>query len=183
MLAVADGDRLAAERLARVGRVEDELDHLPVALVRVVPVVEDVEEPVLERELARIAGIGGDVGVDGRRRALAEAVAPSARSCSRGRARSPGSRGGTRRGCSRVAPRRGRPRSGHRSPTARGAPPSARRRGRRRRSARTTRRSRSPAPGRRAGRPGRSVRPARSRRRGRPTRGGVATSASTAMSR
>ena len=58
VLAVADLDRLARERLAGVVGVEDELDHLPVALVRVVPVVEDVEEPVLQRELARVAGVG-----------------------------------------------------------------------------------------------------------------------------
>ena len=58
-----------------VRRVEDELDHLPVALVRVVEVVERVEEPVLERELARVAGIAGDVGVD---RRLAPGGEPSA---------------------------------------------------------------------------------------------------------
>ena len=57
VLAVADDRRPPLERLLGVGRVEDELDHLPVALVRVVPVVEDVVEPVLERELAR-AGRG-----------------------------------------------------------------------------------------------------------------------------
>ena len=64
--AVADLDRLLRERRARIERVEDELDHLPVALVQVVEVVEDVEEPVLQGELSGIAGVGGDVRVDGR---------------------------------------------------------------------------------------------------------------------
>ena len=54
--AVADLDRALVERLRRVVGVEDELDHLPVALVHVVEVVEGVEEPVLQRELARVAG-------------------------------------------------------------------------------------------------------------------------------
>ena len=57
MLAVADLDGRALQRLLGSVRVEDELDHLPVALVQVVEVVEDVEEPVLERELARPAGL------------------------------------------------------------------------------------------------------------------------------
>ena len=52
---------LLVERLARVAGVEDELDHLPVALVQVVEVVERVEEPVLERELPGCARIGRDV--------------------------------------------------------------------------------------------------------------------------
>ncbi len=64
--AVADVDRmLLVERGRGVGRVEDELDHLPVALVCVVEVVEGVEEPVLQRELARVGGVGRDVRVDG----------------------------------------------------------------------------------------------------------------------
>ena len=49
--AIADLDRALVERIRRVVGVEDELDHLPVALVRVVEVVEGVEEPVLQREL------------------------------------------------------------------------------------------------------------------------------------
>ena len=49
--AVADLDRALVERIRRIVGVEDELDHLPVALVRVVEVVEGVEEPVLQREL------------------------------------------------------------------------------------------------------------------------------------
>src|SRR5215216_2341297 len=63
VLAVADLDRLGPERLLGGGRVEDELDHLPVALVQVVPVVEDVEEPVLQRERARMLWVGHDVRV------------------------------------------------------------------------------------------------------------------------
>ena len=53
VLAVADGHRLTSERLTRVVRVEEELDVLPVAFVGVVPVVEDVVEPVLQGELTR----------------------------------------------------------------------------------------------------------------------------------
>ena len=63
--AVPDLGRLVLrERRRGIGRVEDELDHLPVALVGVVEVVEGVEEPVLQRELARLGGVGGDVRVD-----------------------------------------------------------------------------------------------------------------------
>ena len=67
VLAVADLDGRPVQRLRRARGVEDQLDHLPVALVQVVPVVEDVEQPVLERELAGVSGIGRDVRVDGRR--------------------------------------------------------------------------------------------------------------------
>ena len=74
--AVADLGRLLRQRLGRIGGVEDELGHLPVALVGVVEVVEGVEEPVLERELAGVAGVGGDVGVDRRLRALRQATRP-----------------------------------------------------------------------------------------------------------
>ena len=74
--AVADGDRLAVERRARVVGLEDELDHLPVALVQVVELVERIEEPVLERDLARAPGVGRDVGVDGRLAVLGEAPRP-----------------------------------------------------------------------------------------------------------
>ena len=56
VLAEPDQRGLAGERLARVARVEDELDHLPVALVQVVPVVVCVEEPVLQRQLPRVSG-------------------------------------------------------------------------------------------------------------------------------
>ncbi len=76
VLAVADHRRPARERLAHVARVEDELDHLPVALVQVVEVVVDVEDPVLERELVRIAGVGDDVRVDGRSMSFREAAGP-----------------------------------------------------------------------------------------------------------
>ena len=100
--AVPDLDRLGGERGPRVGRVEDELDHLPVALVRVVEVVEGVEEPVLQGELARSRPRRA------RRRPARcppSDAAPSGCSRSPDRARCPGSRGGTRSG------RRGRPRS------------------------------------------------------------------------
>ena len=76
MLAVADGYRLFGERLARVVGIEDELDVLPVAFVGVVPVVEDVIEPVLQGDLTRVAGVGGDVRIDGRRRTFGEAIRP-----------------------------------------------------------------------------------------------------------
>ena len=51
---------------ASVGRVglEEQLDHLPVALVPVVPVVEDPPEPVLEGEHPGVIGVGADAGVD-----------------------------------------------------------------------------------------------------------------------
>ena len=76
VLAVADPGRLHVERRGRVLRVEEELDHLPVAFVEVVPVVVGVEEPVLERQLARVARVADDVRVDGRRLALAQAPRP-----------------------------------------------------------------------------------------------------------
>jgi hypothetical protein len=44
--------------------------------VEVVPVVVGVEEPVLERQFARVAGVADDVRVDGRRLALAQAPRP-----------------------------------------------------------------------------------------------------------
>ena len=53
--------------LGRGGGVEVELDHLPVALVPVVPVVVCPVEPVLQGELARGSGVGGDPGVHGGR--------------------------------------------------------------------------------------------------------------------
>ncbi len=67
VLAVPDLGRRMLQSLRRRGRVEDELDHLPVALVQVVPVVEDVEEPVLKRELAGVRGITRDMRVHARR--------------------------------------------------------------------------------------------------------------------
>ena len=76
MRAVADQHRLLIESLACVVRVEDELDHLPVALVRVVEVVECVEEPVLESELSGSPRFRGDVRVDGRLGALGKATRP-----------------------------------------------------------------------------------------------------------
>ena len=68
--------RILLQRLGRVGGVEDELRHLPVALVRVVEVVEGIEEPVLERELAGVAGVGGHVRVHRRLRCLRQATRP-----------------------------------------------------------------------------------------------------------
>ena len=75
--AVADFDRRLGERLARIARVEVELDHLPVALVEIVEVVEGVEEPVLKSELARPRGFGGDVRVHGRLRPLRDPARPA----------------------------------------------------------------------------------------------------------
>ena len=58
--------RAFPERLRRVWRVEVDLGHLPVALVLVREVVERVVEPVLDRQLARICRVGGDMRVDAR---------------------------------------------------------------------------------------------------------------------
>ena len=74
--AVADLHRIATERLGGIVRVEDELDHLPVAFVRVVEVVEGVEEPVLERDLARALGFRHDVGVHDRLASRRESFRP-----------------------------------------------------------------------------------------------------------
>ena len=63
VLAVADADRLACEGVLGARRVEVDLHHLPVALVQVVPVVEGVEEPVLQGQLARGIGLRRDVRV------------------------------------------------------------------------------------------------------------------------
>ena len=60
------------ERLAWVGRFEDDLHPLPVALVQVVELVEVPEEPVLDGEPGP-PGLAGDVGV-GHRRGLAFAL-------------------------------------------------------------------------------------------------------------
>jgi hypothetical protein len=76
VLAVADLDRGVLQRLRRACRVEDELDHFPVAFVEVVPVVEDVEEPVLKRELAGMPWVRHDVRIDGWRMAGNETPFP-----------------------------------------------------------------------------------------------------------
>jgi hypothetical protein len=60
VLGVPHLGRSALERLRHRRDVEHQLDHLPVGLVLVVPVVERVVEPVLEGELARL---GDDVGI------------------------------------------------------------------------------------------------------------------------
>ena len=77
VLAVPDGDGILAERLLRIGGVEEDLDHLPVAFVQVVPVVVGVEEPVLQRQLPGVRGVGGDVRVHSRLVALAQASVPA----------------------------------------------------------------------------------------------------------
>jgi hypothetical protein len=61
--------------LDRVG-VEVQLDHLPVGLVLVVVVVEDVVEPELEREPAGTAWLRRDVCIDRVRRPRADALEP-----------------------------------------------------------------------------------------------------------
>ena len=76
VLRIADRRRLPHQRLSRTRRVEVELDHLPVALVRVPEVVEDVEEPVLQREPTGIPGLGGDVRVHRRLRARRDLALP-----------------------------------------------------------------------------------------------------------
>ncbi len=58
VLAVADQRRLRAKRVGGSRGLEVELHHLPVPFVFVVEVVEDVEEPELESDLARIRPIG-----------------------------------------------------------------------------------------------------------------------------
>ena len=96
--AVADRDGLLVESVPRIVGVEDELDHLPVALVQVVEVVERVEEPVLERDLARGNPLPSQHARTRSARALRRGDGTSARSRSLDRARGPGSRGGTRIG-------------------------------------------------------------------------------------
>ena len=76
VLAVSNLDRLLVQCLRRSRRVEVELDHLPVAFVRVVPVVEDVEEPVLQCELSRPPLFGRHVRVDGGLRARGDRALP-----------------------------------------------------------------------------------------------------------
>ena len=74
--AVPDLARRLRQRRGGSGRVEEELDHLPVALVRVVEVVEGVEEPVLQREFAGVCRLGHDVRVDRRLAAGLEPARP-----------------------------------------------------------------------------------------------------------
>jgi hypothetical protein len=69
--------RPRGQRSLFVRCVEDELDHLPVAFVRVVEVVERIEEPVLQGELAGAVGLAGDVRVDGGRRAFGQSPRPA----------------------------------------------------------------------------------------------------------
>ena len=76
VLAVADLARAHLERLGGRRRGEVDLDHLPVALVEVVPVVVDVEHPVLERDLPRVAGVGHDVRVHRRLVTLVDVPRP-----------------------------------------------------------------------------------------------------------
>ena len=75
--AVPHLDRLRLERRTCVGRVEQELDHLPVALVCVVEVVEGIEEPVLERQLPGKAVLADDVRVHDRFAASSQALRPA----------------------------------------------------------------------------------------------------------
>ena len=63
--------RPVCERLLDCGGVEGDLDHLPVALVQVVELIEPVVEPVLDRDSPH-AGLRGDVRVDDRRAPLHE---------------------------------------------------------------------------------------------------------------
>jgi hypothetical protein len=76
VLAVTDLRRLRRQRRLRCRCVEVELDHLPVALVLVVEVVEDVEEPVLKSELPEIRRVGRDVRIDGRLPLFVEPLLP-----------------------------------------------------------------------------------------------------------
>ena len=97
-----------------VGGVEDDLDHLPVALVAIVPVVVDVEEPVLHDEGTGMVGIGDDAAVGERRRP--EPVVQLLVRAIRGRARCRGRRCASHR---RVRRRRGRRASARRRPRRR----------------------------------------------------------------
>jgi hypothetical protein len=75
--AVADRHGPRGERGAGVAGVEVELDHLPVALVQVVEIVENPEEPVLQREHPRLPRIRSYMRVHGRRVALAQPAVPA----------------------------------------------------------------------------------------------------------
>ena len=74
--AVADTNRQLRQCLAGIGGVEVELDHLPVALVEVVELVVDVEEPVLQRQLPGMARVGDHVRIDRGRASLGQAAVP-----------------------------------------------------------------------------------------------------------
>jgi hypothetical protein len=76
VLAEAQERGLQMKRLRRRCRVEVELDHLPVAFVLVVEVVEDVEEPVLQRKLVRIGTLGDDACIGRRRVPLVDPLRP-----------------------------------------------------------------------------------------------------------
>ena len=179
--AVTDRLRLLVERPARIASREDELDHLPVALVQVVEDVERIEEPVLQCELLRVARVSRDVRVHGGSAPRRESARPAFVVAA---------------GIKRVArevevvvvpvdrdPRRkGRSSPGPWDSRARVARPSVRRRERRRLSADTARRDRTPRLARPAGRPGRSARRALVRRRDRRPRRAESTSAATADS-
>ena len=75
--AVADGEPVVfVQRVRSIGGLEVELDHLPVALVEVVELVVDVEEPVLQRQLPGMARIGRHVRVDRGRASFGQAPIP-----------------------------------------------------------------------------------------------------------
>ncbi len=76
VLAVSNLDGLLVQGLLRGRGIEVELDHLPVAFMGVVPVVEDVEEPVLQCELSRPPLFSGHVRVDGGLRAGGDHALP-----------------------------------------------------------------------------------------------------------
>ena len=68
--------RSLRKRRFRVRRVEQQLDHLPVAFMLVVPVVEYPEEPVLQHHDAGVVGVGRDPGIDRRGSSRCDAVEP-----------------------------------------------------------------------------------------------------------
>ncbi|HEY6604987.1 MAG TPA: hypothetical protein VIZ44_01460 [Gaiellaceae bacterium] len=74
VLAEADHRRLFPQRFRRAVRVEVELDHLPVAFVLVVEVVEEVEEPVLECELSGVRRVRDDARIRMRPVSLVDAM-------------------------------------------------------------------------------------------------------------
>ena len=77
MGAVSDLGGIPAESGGGVVRLEVELHHLPVALVRVVEVVERVEEPVLQRHRSRSLGLSDDVRVHDGLASLDQASVPA----------------------------------------------------------------------------------------------------------
>jgi hypothetical protein len=76
VLAVADLCRVGRQCVLGSRRREVQLDHLPVAFVLVVEIVEDIEEPVLQRELPRERALGGDACVRRCRHVGGDAVRP-----------------------------------------------------------------------------------------------------------